>query len=190
MEYSKLKSPFNVLHKKLSQHVCNVQVSIKLKLCADKKLKIIKRLLQSIFSKQLLKFILKYIILQRIPSYLVHQLVVASTIISFSDHIEGLKMVKTHVICHLLIREFCMMQLPYKRVDLLPYKRNRTLQCSNFNTPSDYQNQRWTNLKRSCISLLQKVNLAKEIPDEIFARVPQGKRQTSCVDHNLSQTSN
>ncbi|CAL6061158.1 Hypothetical_protein [Hexamita inflata] len=51
--------------------------------------------------------------------------------------------------------------------------------------------QHWANLiVTSCISLLQKVNLAKEILDEIFARVPQGKRQTSCVDHNLSQTSN
>ncbi|CAL6058114.1 Hypothetical_protein [Hexamita inflata] len=58
MKHSKLKSPFNVSHKKLSQHASDVQVSIKLKLCADKKLKIIKRLLQSIFSKQLLQFIL------------------------------------------------------------------------------------------------------------------------------------
>ncbi|CAL6041475.1 Hypothetical_protein [Hexamita inflata] len=59
MKHSKLKSPFNVSHKKLSQHASDVQVSIKLKLCADKKLKIIKRLLQSIFSKQILQFILK-----------------------------------------------------------------------------------------------------------------------------------
>ncbi|CAL6104429.1 Hypothetical_protein [Hexamita inflata] len=58
MKHSKLKSPFNVSHKKLSQHASDVQVSIKLKLCADKKLKIIKRLLKSIFSKQLLQFIL------------------------------------------------------------------------------------------------------------------------------------
>ncbi|CAL6061489.1 Hypothetical_protein [Hexamita inflata] len=86
MKHSKLKSSFNVSHKKSSQHASDVQVSIKLKLCADQKLKIMKRLLQTIFSKQLLKFILKYIILQRIPSCLVHQLVVASTIISFSVH--------------------------------------------------------------------------------------------------------